>query len=254
MTPLGRCIEVKVQALFAALDAAPVVPLDHLVGAGGVVVVAPHPDDESLGCGGLIASAVRAGRPVRLIVVSDGCGSHTASRLYPPATLRALREQETLDAAAILGLAPDAVRFLQLPDAAVPRAGLEAEAAAAAIAATANEIGSTTILVTWRHDPHCDHEAAAEIVDLVRDRRPGIRILAYPVWGWTLAPEAEIESPARLLRLDVGAERETKRRAVMAHRSQTTDLIGDDPTGFRLTGEMIDRLCGPYEGFIEEQL
>ena len=44
-----------------------------------------------------------------------------------------------------------------------------------------------------------------------------------------------------------------KRRAVMAHRTQTTDLISDDPTGFRLDPDMIDRLCGPFELYIEEQ-
>lgn len=244
---------MQVDALFAALEAAPLVPFDDVVGEGGIVVVAPHPDDESLGCGGLIAAAVRARRPVRLVVLSDGCGSHAASRLFPPAKLRALREQETLDAAAILGLAPSAVGFLQLPDAAVPREGPGAEAAADAVAAAARDVGATAIFVTWRHDPHCDHDAAAAIVDLVPRRLRGIRILAYPVWGWTLPPATEVGSPNRLLRLDITAERETKRRAVMAHRSQTTDLIADDPTGFRLAGEMIDRLCGPFERFIEEQ-
>lgn len=244
---------MRVDALFAALEAAPVVAFDQLAGTGGIVVVAPHPDDESLGCGGLIAAAGRAGRRVRLVVVSDGCGSHAGSRLFPPAKLRALREQETLNAAAILGLAPAAVGFLRLPDAAVPKAGPQAEAAADVIAAAAREIGAASIFVTWRHDPHCDHEAAAAIADLVPPRLAGIRILAYPVWGWTLPPGTEIGSPARLLRLDVTAERETKRRAVMAHRSQTTNLIVDDPIGFRLAAGMIDRLCGPFEAFIEEQ-
>lgn len=244
---------MRVDALLAALDAAALVSLDQLVGRGGIVVVAPHPDDESLGCGGLIAAACRAGQPVRLVMVSDGCGSHTASRLFPPAKLRALRERETLDATALLGLPPDAIRFLRLPDAAVPKDGPDAEAAADTIAVVAREVAASVILVAWRHDPHCDHEAAAAIVDLVRQRLPVIRVLAYPVWGWTLPPETEIPAPARLLRLDVEAERGIKRRAILAHRSQTTDLIADDPTGFRLGGDMIDRLCGPFERFIEEE-
>ena len=243
---------MRVDALFAALDTAPVVLLDDLAGGGGIVVVAPHPDDESLGCGGLIAAARRARRPVRLIVVSDGCGSHAGSRLFPPERLRVLREEETLAAAAILGLEPGAVAFLRLPDAAVPRSGPEAERAADAVAAACREVGAETVFVTWRYDPHCDHEAAAVIVDLVPRRCPGIRVLAYPVWGWRLPPDREFEAPARLLRFDVAAERAVKRRAVMAHQSQTTDLIGDDPTGFRLPEEMIGCLCGPFERFIEE--
>ncbi len=243
---------MRVDALFAALDEAPVVPLDALVGSGGIVVVAPHPDDESLGCGGLVAAARKAGRAVGLIVVSDGCGSHTHSRLYPPAALRALRERETLDAAGMLGLAPGDVRFLGLPDAGVPDAGPAAAAAADAVLACVEEVAASAVFVTWRHDPHCDHAAAAGIVDHARPRLGGVRVLAYPVWGRTLPPDREVGAPGRLLRLDISAERERKHRAVLAHRSQTSDLIADDPGGFRLPEAMIARLCGPFEGFIEE--
>lgn len=239
-------------AFFSGLAAAPIVSLDALAGGKGIVIVAPHPDDESLGCGGLIALAVRSGRPVRLVVVSDGCGSHPRSSLYPPPRLRELRERETLDAGEILGLAPASIGFLRLPDAAVPMRGPSAEAAADAIAATARSIDAGAIFVTWRHDPHCDHEAAAAIVDLVRERLAGIRVLAYPVWGWTLPPDRDVGEPGSGLRLDVSAVQAVKRQAVLAHRSQCSDLIADDPQGFRLAGEMIDRLCGPFELFVEE--
>src|SRR4029079_2768884 len=66
----------------------------------GLVVVAPHPDDESLGCGGLIAAATADGIPVRIVVVSDGAGSHPNSVAYPPAPLRLLRGSQTLPRAA----------------------------------------------------------------------------------------------------------------------------------------------------------
>ena len=79
---------MNVEGFFAAARQLPVAPLEALVGDKGLVVVAPHPDDESLGCGGLIAEARRLGRAVRLVVVTDGCGSHTHSALYPPERLR----------------------------------------------------------------------------------------------------------------------------------------------------------------------
>ena len=243
---------MRVDAFLAELSVAPVVSFEELAGGGGIVVVAPHPDDESLGCGGLIAMACRVGRPVRLIVLSDGCGSHPESKLYPPPALRDLREAETREAGAVLGLAPDAIRFLRLPDAFVPRTGPEAEAAADAVLAAVAETGASAVFVTWRHDPHRDHEAAARIVELARPRLKGVRVLAYPVWGWTLPGDTEIACTGTLHRLDVSADRRTKREAVSAHRSQTADLVQDDPGRFRLADALIDRMCGPFEHFVRE--
>ncbi|GJD76880.1 PIG-L deacetylase family protein [Methylobacterium gregans] len=241
---------MRVDDFLSAADRLPVADLATLVGAGGIVVVAPHPDDESLGCGGLIAEARRLGRPVRLVVVSDGCGSHTHSKLYPPERLRALREDETRRAVAQLGMGPEDVTFLRLPDAHVPSDGPTAQAAADAVAEAARACGAGAVFVTWRHDPHCDHQASAAIVALARPRLGTARLYEYPVWGWTLAPETEVGPEPRGYRLDVSAHRAAKVRAVNAHASQTTDLISDDPEGFRLEPQMIERLCGPHERFV----
>ncbi|MCJ2089169.1 PIG-L family deacetylase [Methylobacterium sp. E-005] len=241
---------MRADAFLAAADALPLGSLDALVGTGGLVVVAPHPDDESLGSGGLIAAARAEGRAVRLVVVSDGCGSHTHSQLYPPERLRTLREAETVRAVSILGLAAEDVTFLRLPDAHVPSVGPVAEEAARAVARAATNCGAGAVFVTWRHDPHCDHRASAAIVGLARPHMPGVRIYEYPVWGWTLPPDTEVGPAPTGLRLDVAPYRQIKARAVAAHESQTTDLIADDPQGFRLEPAMIDRLCGPYERFV----
>ncbi|MFC6789463.1 PIG-L deacetylase family protein [Methylobacterium komagatae] len=241
---------MRADAFLAAADTLPLASLDTLVGPGGLVVVAPHPDDESLGCGGLIAAARAEGRDVRLVVVSDGCGSHTHSALYPPEKLRTLREDETRRAVAVLGMDPARVTFLRLPDAHVPSDGHRAEAAALAVAEAARACVASAVFVTWRHDPHCDHKAAAAIVGLARPRMPGVRTYEYPVWGWTLPPETEVGGAPQGLRLDVSAFSAIKAKAVYAHESQTTDLIHDDPTGFRLEPAMIDRLCGPSERFV----
>ncbi|WP_375453567.1 PIG-L deacetylase family protein [uncultured Methylobacterium sp.] len=241
---------MRADAFLPLLDRLPVADLAAMT-TRGFVVVAPHPDDESLGCGGLIAEGRARGLPVRLVVISDGCGSHPNSRLYPPARLRTLREAETLRAAAELGLASEHVAFLRLPDAHVPSRNEPAEAAARTVAATARGIGADAVFVTWRHDPHCDHAAAADIVGLARPLMPGLRAFAYPVWGWTLPPGREVGPAPAGFRLDVEAHRAAKRRAVAAHASQTTGLIADDPEGFRLSHDMIEHLCGRYERFVE---
>ena len=238
---------------FAAASRLPIGTLWDVTRGGGLVVVAPHPDDESLGCGGLIAAACAAGVPVRLVVVSDGVGSHPNSRRYPPARLRALREEETCRAAAALGLGAQAIRFLRLPDRRVPTVGAEADAASSTIAAAVREIGANTICVTWRHDPHCDHTASAILVDAAQAELGEARVLSYPVWGSTLQPDTDVGPAPRGLRLDVSRHAVEKAAAIGAHRSQTTDLIDDDPAGFRLTHEMIVRLSGPYEILLESE-
>ena len=62
---------------------------ETVIGWGNACVFAPHPDDESLGCGGAIALLRNFELPVNIIVMSDGTLSHPNSRKFPPAALRA---------------------------------------------------------------------------------------------------------------------------------------------------------------------
>ncbi|GGF69899.1 hypothetical protein GCM10007301_32040 [Azorhizobium oxalatiphilum] len=221
------------------------------LGIRRLLVVAPHPDDESLGCGGLIAAACAVGFPVTIMVVSDGTGSHPNSSAYPADRLRQVRESETLAAAAELGVAPGDVPFLRLPDRFVPTAGPEADAAVLAITSTARSMGADTIAVTWQHDPHCDHQAAHALVTRAARDLPQVRVLAYPIWGLSRPAHERIsEKEISGFRLIIGEHRAAKRRAVAAHASQITALIDDDPDGFRLTAEDLARFDRPHEIFL----
>ncbi len=235
----------------ARAEALPFGTLADVTGGGGVVVVAPHPDDESLGCGGLIAAARASGVSVRVVVISDGAGSHPNSASYPMARLRDLREAETREAMLEVGLADSEIRFLRLPDRFVPCRGPEAEAACDAIVAAVAECEAGAVCVTWARDPHCDHVAAAAIVDAARARLGETRVWSYPVWGWTLPPGTDVGDAPRGLRLDITRHLAAKTAAVARHCSQTTDLIADDPHGFRLTPAMLAHFARPYEILLE---
>lgn len=238
------------------LDAAerlPMVGTDALLGEGGAVIVAPHPDDESLGCSALIATAVAEGRDVKVVIVSDGVGSHPSSKTYPPARLRELREGEARQAVAELGLDDRNLTFLRLPDRYVPNQGAEADAAAEAIARLCREARATALFVTWREDPHCDHKAAYAIARAAQRRSEGVRLYEYSVWGRALPPDTEVSQPLAGSRFDAAEMRFRKRAAIGRHLSQVGDLIDDDPDGFRLSEADRTRLELGDEIFLEAE-
>jgi LmbE family N-acetylglucosaminyl deacetylase len=238
--------------LLAAAYSFPFRSLREMLEDRPFIVIAPHPDDESLACGGLIADACRQGLRGKVVIVSDGAGSHPNSKAYPADRLRSLREEEARQAAAELGLRPEEILFLGLSDRFVPHEGEEAARAIATIADCVREIGAGSLFVSWRHDPHCDHEASYRIARAVQRRVGEVRLFEYVVWGHTLPPSTEVDPLRSGFRISIDHEaQEKKRRAIAAHRSQTTNLINDDPDGFRFTQSDLARFDLPYEFFFE---
>ena len=238
--------------VLAAAHSLPFRLVRDVLGDRPFVVVAPHPDDESLACGGLIADACRQGLRGKVVIVSDGAGSHPNSKAYPPDRLASLREEEARVAGAELGLRPEEMLFLGLPDRFVPCEGEDAERAIGVIADCVGEIGAGSLFVSWRHDPHCDHEASYRIAREVQRRVGKVRLLEYVVWGHTLPPSTEVDPIGSGFRISIDHDaRDKKRRAIAAHRSQATRLIDDDPGGFLFSQIDLANFDRPYEFFFE---
>jgi LmbE family N-acetylglucosaminyl deacetylase len=245
-------LAVTVEEILASADLLPIRSLREALADQPFVVIAPHPDDESLACGGLIAQACQQGLRGKVVIVSDGAGSHPNSKAYPSERLTMLREMEARLAGAELGLRPEDMLFLRLPDRFVPHEGEEAERAINVIASCVSETGAASLFVSWRHDPHCDHEASYLIAREVQRRVGKVKLFEYVVWGHTLPSSTEVD-PIRggfRISIDPGAMHK-KRRAIAAHRSQTTALIDDDPGGFLFSQIDLDRFDAPYEFFLE---
>ncbi|MBD0337375.1 MAG: PIG-L family deacetylase, partial [Cyanobacteria bacterium Co-bin13] len=80
------------------------------------LIVAPHPDDETLGCGGLIALKRQQGTEVRVVILTDGRASHPSHPRLPTQELVAIRQQEATQALAVLGVPPEDLHFFNQPD------------------------------------------------------------------------------------------------------------------------------------------
>ena len=222
-----------------------IVPLP--VPAGPVLVIAPHMDDESLGCGLLLASHPRK-ESLHVLFVTDGSHSPEHARGASESSRRELaqiREREAREAAAVFGLPPANVEFLGLEDgtlAAIP------ERLMAALVDYVRCIGAEQLLVPFRYDRQPDHLAISRAVTRAQaDGAITATVYEYFVYShWRLLPGGDVRAylpAAELRKLEPGPEAAAlKRRALECHRSQTICFY-DWQSRPVLTRELLDRAC-----------
>lgn len=220
------------------------------VPAGPVLVVAPHPDDEVVGCGGLVATLAAAGRPPHVVVVSDGAASHPDSPTIRPEEMATVRRAESEAAARVLGV--DAPDFLGLPDGGLAAREDEIverlEALASGLEAGAD--APLTVVAPWLGDGHPDHDAVARACRTLA-ARGGRALLEYPVWLWHHRAPGDPEVPWERLRvLPLGEHAlRARREAVACFRSQVAPLSDADADQPILPRHVLTRLLRDSERF-----
>lgn len=228
---------------WARLNALPEVEPAELVPFGGrAVVVAPHPDDEVLGTGGLLARLSQISRNILIIAVTDGTASHPHSPEWPPERLARVRPQETRAALQRLHLRQVQVVRLGLQDG-DPR---RIESNLSGLLSRYLQEGDI-VFTTWRYDGHPDHEAAGRAVHFAAEALE-LPCVEVPLWTWHWASPDDTRVPwsrARRIILDA-ATHARKLRAVEAFRSQ---LEPDAATGQApvLPEHVLARLTRPFE-------
>lgn len=190
------------------------------------LVLAPHPDDETLGAGALIAHSAATRRLGGIVYLTDGTGSHPAGT--PRVAL--VRRREAHRAIGRLGGGEVPVDWLGWQDAYPHASGSPAFARAAVrLAALLRWRQIDAIAVTDRTEGHCDHVAAYQLAETAgRLARRPISLFAYHVWSEAPASVRRIATPAMTLG--------RRRDALRAHRSQMSPSIG---RGFRLPIEKL---------------
>lgn len=199
-----------------------------------ILVISPHPDDESIGCGGTLRRHVLEGDTVQVVFLTSGeRGGHGRSR---EDTMR-IREQEAREAAAILGLAE--IEFWRVPNGSLRMTKKLIDR----LSSRLNEWPADIIYTTHDREMHPEHRAAAR---LVRRAVSGLsaktakpKVFMFEVWT-PLQRMDEI--------VDITPYIEAKREAIRAHQSQCEVMGFDDAfLGLaRYRGEMFSWPEGDY--------
>ena len=240
----------KISAILEGFLNFPEIDIAGLLAGRRPLILAPHPDDESLGCGGLIAAACDAGFAPVVVILTDGAASHPGSKQYPPERLRALRELEAMRAARSLGLPKQNLYFLRAPDTRLSAAGPEFEDYVERLGEVGRLRGCGIVFAPWLGDLHCDHETAA-IMAATLSARHGWALVSYPVWGWLRRGEDVFHEPRQHgWKLKISSELARKQQAIAAYQSQYSELIQDSPAGFKLPEDLLRVFARNFEVYI----
>jgi LmbE family N-acetylglucosaminyl deacetylase len=151
-----------------------------------VLVLAPHPDDESIGCGGTIATLVREKAEVNVAFLTDGSASHPSHPTVEPLEIAARRRVEARAAAGELGIEHGRTTFMDFPDGTLARLdSAQARKVVEELAGIVAQVAPKAILLPCRSDGSSEHDAAFVLVSRAV-ARAGLkpRILEFPVWSW----------------------------------------------------------------------
>jgi LmbE family N-acetylglucosaminyl deacetylase len=218
--------------------------LNHREFGDSCIVFSPHPDDETLGCGGTIAQKKKAGATVTVVFMTDGSASHR--RFISGRELKTIRCAEAISACDALGVDAAHVVFLDFEDG---QLGSFRQEAVEKVSAILRQHASEQIFVPYSYDTTPDHQATHAIVlAALRESRKSVVVYEYPVWFWAHWPWVSV-SPSRptqviqqavhsllswirLLKdlrcfVPITEVMEQKRTALRQHRSQTTRLLPD---------------------------
>ncbi|NIJ23068.1 PIG-L deacetylase family protein [Sphingomonas japonica] len=196
-------------------------------------VLAPHPDDETIGTGALIAQTAKAGRLGAVVYLTDGSGSHPTENTGARRALVQCRAREA--SLALRRLAgPRALRpvFLGWCDGNPFAVGSgEFRATARQLSSVLRRLQIDAIAIPAIDETHCDHVAAHRLARAaLAIARRRIAPFAYRVWGGAMPRTMR---PALVTRPMPVARR---RHALQAHRSQTSAAMGP---GFRVPPQLM---------------
>lgn len=153
------------------------------------LIIAPHPDDETFGCSGLIRKKVITGSNVDVLFLTNG------EKSLSNVTIKEIAQNRELDAkkvASLLGV--NKTYFLKLEDGEIPRRGsAKYSKSLSQLTQIINELNPEEVYVTHPLDNWSDHTGASELAfDVLNDKENKITLYYYWVWVWFSLPFSKV--------------------------------------------------------------
>lgn len=215
-----------------------------------ICIIAPHPDDEILGCGGLIQQLDALGYSIVIFAVTNGTASHTRSKRYTPEHLDQLRPLETLAALSELRLRQAVQRIaLNLPD------GQVQQYAGQLYQSLNAQLSPSDILVsTFVHDGHPDHEATGHVVSQLAQKY-NCPFLQVMIWAWHWALPNDPRLPWQHAQKCPLSAQQLQRKINAVH-CFSTQIEADEQLGYKpvLSPTVLERVLQPYEVYFYDPL
>jgi LmbE family N-acetylglucosaminyl deacetylase len=148
-----------------------------------ILIVAPHPDDETFGCGGLITQKIKNGSDVYILFLTNGEKSLST---VPEAELIQMRRTSAINAVKLLGVSENNIHWMDLPDGSAPRLGSpEFNTARDSLLNLIQTLQVDEVFATHYLDGWSDHIAAYELsLEALKKLDQHIDLCVYWVWAW----------------------------------------------------------------------
>lgn len=145
-----------------------------------ILLVAPHPDDEVIGCAGLIQQLLKAGKQIDVVILSGGEKSHSGCCHIDEIALVKARRELSRQAAQIVGLPLEHLHFLNYPDGGIAYNHHETNRLKQLI----TDMKPDAIFIPHKGEGWSDHVEAGRIIKELTEECTDIQLYEYCVWFW----------------------------------------------------------------------
>jgi LmbE family N-acetylglucosaminyl deacetylase len=219
-----------------------------VINSNSILIIAPHPDDETFGCGGLITQKIQSNANISILFLTNG---EKSLHSVPKAELKQMRRACAINAAKLLGVNSNNLHWMDLPDGSVPRLGTqEFNSTRDNLLKLIHTLQIDEVFATHYLDGWSDHIAAYELaLAALKKSDKHIELYLYWVWVWYYLGMKQIVSLPwnKIFLLPIHSVFDKKQKALEVYFD--AKIPAGDPYMGNLPKMFLKAFDWPYEVF-----